>query len=173
MERTRWTERKFNFDIPEGWMINLIERLRGTTVRIKDLSAGMKDNEASIKACGDWSFKEHIGHLADLEDLHLGRLDDYHKMLATLRAADMDNKKTREGNHINKEINNLVDDFAKKRALLVERFATLDNSTQARFSLHPRLQVKIKPVDLAYFICEHDDHHLATMREINKVVKKM
>lgn len=28
-------------------------------------------------------------------------------------------------------------------------------------AMHPRLEVKMRIVDLAYFIAEHDDHHIA------------
>jgi hypothetical protein len=31
-------------------------------------------------------------------------------------------------------------------------------------ALHPRLKIPMRIVDLAYFVAEHDDHHLATIR---------
>ncbi|MBA4146229.1 MAG: DinB family protein, partial [Cytophaga sp.] len=36
-------------------------------------------------------------------------------------------------------------------------------------ALHPRLQVKLTPVDLAWFDAEHDDHHLL---KINAILKR-
>jgi len=41
-----------------------------------------------------------------------------------------------------------------------------------RSSLHPRLMVRMTPVDLAWFDAEHDDHHLVRMDEILSVLLK-
>jgi len=37
---------------------------------------------------------------------------------------------------------------------------------------HPRLKVRMRLVDLAYFVAEHDDHHLASMVIIARTLKK-
>src|SRR5688500_331092 len=99
MERSKWIYRKFSFDAPEGWMQNVLERLRGTEARLRDLSQNISEDQASQNSEGAWSIKEHIGHLADLEELHTGRVDDFESGLDTLRAADMSNTRTREASH--------------------------------------------------------------------------
>ncbi|HET9486764.1 MAG TPA: hypothetical protein VFO54_04995, partial [Chryseosolibacter sp.] len=43
---------------------------------------------------------------------------------------------------------------------------TLSDGECAMTSLHPRLNVMMNPVDLAYFDAEHDDHHLVKISEI-------
>ena len=48
----------------------------------------------------------------------------------------------------------------------------LGDTTQAFRSMHPRLQVLMLPVDIAFFTAEHDDHHLADMREIIRALKQ-
>ena len=48
----------------------------------------------------------------------------------------------------------------------ISQLIKLDDETQNFQSMHPRLQVMMKPVDMAFFTAEHDDHHLATVREI-------
>jgi uncharacterized damage-inducible protein DinB len=127
---------------------------------------GISGDLAARGQNGAWSIKEHIGHLADLEELHTGRVDDFEAGLDVLRAADMSNAKTRAASHNTRSMDELIDDFARKRENLIERLSTLDDATQMRSVMHPRLQVPMRPIDMAIFTAEHDDHHLASMRQI-------
>ena len=166
MQRTKWTERVFTFNIPEGWIYNILERLRGTIPRLQEMSDGLDENKLSSKDGGKWSIKEHIGHLSDLEDLHIGRLDDFIGRKNPLRAADMANARTEESRHNDRKLEELLLTFNNKRQLLIEKLRALDDVTQSTSSLHPRLKVEVKPVDIAFFTAEHDDHHLASIREL-------
>ena len=82
----------------------------------------------------------------------------------TLRAADMSNAKTNTAAHNEKELSQLLNGFAKRREDFIRRLRSLDDLTQQTKALHPRLRVLMKPVDLAFFTAEHDDHHLASIR---------
>lgn len=166
MQRTPWTERKFNFDFPEGWLFNIKERLRGTTARLLWMTASLPEEMLSHRPDGKWSIKEHIGHLIDLEELHEGRLDDFLARAETLRAADMTNAKTIEANHNTRKLEELLTTFMVARSQFIAKLEDLDDATLHYKSRHPRLQVTMRPVDVAYFTAEHDDHHLASMREI-------
>jgi uncharacterized damage-inducible protein DinB len=166
MERTKWVERKFNFDFPAGLMPVILERLRGTSVRMNKIASALSDEQLRIRQEGKWSIQEHIGHLVDLEELHDGRIDDFIARKEVLRAADMNNAKTNAASHNDRKIEDILREFRDKRASLVSRLMKLDDSVQLSKSMHPRLQVKMRPVDMAYFTAEHDDHHLATVREI-------
>jgi hypothetical protein len=166
MQRTKWTVRKFSFDFPEGWLPDILERLRGTSARISEITSSLADEETEYKPFGKWSIKENIGHLSDLEELHDGRIDDFIAGKQTLRAADMSNEKTSAANHNKKTIQQLLHDFSNKRKQVIERLEKLGDETQSFKSLHPRLQVMMRPVDIAFFTAEHDDHHLADIREI-------
>jgi uncharacterized damage-inducible protein DinB len=172
MQRTKWVERKFNFDFPEGWMYNIMERLKGTAARIQEMTLSVSDEEANFKPEGKWSIKENIGHLNDLEELHDGRIDDFIARKAELRAADMKNAKTFNANHNAKSISQLIQDFASTRRHFASRLEKLDDETLLFKSLHPRLQVMMRPVDVAFFTAEHDDHHLADIREILRILGK-
>lgn len=33
-------------------------------------------------------------------------------------------------------------------------------------SIHPRLQQPMRPIDMAQFILEHDEHHIETIKEL-------
>jgi hypothetical protein len=166
MERTKWVERKFNFDFPAGLMPAILERLRGTIVRAIKIAGSLSDEQLRQRTDSKWSIQEHIGHLADLEELHNGRIDDFLEGEKILRAADMTNAQTHSSNHNERKIEEILREFRDKRENLVSRFMKLDDAIQLSDALHPRLQVKMRPVDMAYFTAEHDDHHLATIREI-------
>jgi hypothetical protein len=166
MDRLNWTERKFDHNLPAGWLPNVLERLRGTGARINDLTDSLTSEQVSFKPEGKWSIKEHIGHLIDLEELHEGRIDDFRAGKEILRAADMSNKKTYEMDHNQKSITALIHKFKTKREQFVARLESLNDQTQQFRSLHPRLKIMMKPVDMAYFTAEHDDHHLASIREM-------
>ncbi|MCE3225647.1 MAG: DinB family protein [Bacteroidetes bacterium] len=166
MQRTKWTDRKFGLDIPEGWLPDIIERLYGTEIRIKAMTASLNDQQLSKKNGDAWSIKEHIGHLNDLEELHEGRIDDFLARKEMLRAADMQNVKTNQANHNKKSLDQLIKEFKSNRDRFISRLQKLDDETQQFKSMHPRLKVFMRPVDMAFFTAEHDDHHLASIREL-------
>jgi|SRR5688500_2558038 len=166
MQRTKWTERKFTFDFPEGWIFNIIERLRGTPARLEWITATLGESKLTFQPEGKWSIKEEIGHLSDLEELHEGRINDFLVRKETLRAADMTNAKTVGANHNQRTLNDLLNEFSDKRKKFTERLSMLDDDTLYFKSMHPRLQVLMRPVDMAFFTAEHDDHHIASIRYI-------
>jgi hypothetical protein len=172
MQRTKWTDRKFDHDLPAGWMMNVLERLHGTVFRINPMIAVLSDEQLSRRINEAWSIKEHVGHLIDLEELHHGRIDDFKARKETLRAADMSNKKTNEADHNSKDIVELVAKFKMLRTDFIVDLENLDEETQKFVSKHPRLQTKMKPVDMAYFTAEHDDHHLALIRDNLRCILK-
>jgi hypothetical protein len=171
MQRTKWTERTFSFDFPEGWLPNILERLRGTPARINELTVLLSDEDASFTPHGKWSIKEHMGHLSDLDDLQEARIDDFIARKKMLRAADMANTKTVEANHNAKSVQQLFLNFVNKRKHLVARLEKLDDETQRFNAMHPRLNIPMRPVDAAFFTAEHDDHHLADIRVIIESLK--
>ncbi len=166
--RTPWVERVFLFNLPPGWIADVLERLHGTSLRIEALIKGLTDEQLSVPASGTWSIKEHIGHLSDLEPLHDGRIDDFLERKPILRAADMNNLKTNQAKHNSKPIEQLVTEFKTLRKKFTSRLSLLDAETMQFVSQHPRLQQPMRPVDMAFFTAEHDDHHLATMRQIRE-----
>lgn len=166
MTRTPWIQRTFHFGIPPGWMPNILERLLSTELRIKHLTQNLSEEDAIISFKNKWSIKEHIGHLTDLEELHTGRINDFVLRKSKLRAADMRNAKTEKANHNAKTLELLITDFQSARNNFISHLNQLDDDTQQFATLHPRLKLEMRPVDLAFFTAEHDDHHLASMREL-------
>lgn len=170
VQRIEWFKRKFTFDQLPVWMYpNVVERLRGVPVRLEDLTRGLS-TEIHTKRDGDkWSIQEQAGHLLDLEPLGRSRLDDYEAGRDTLHAADMENRKTHEANHNANSIENILTMFRAERMEFVRRLDGYDEAFIQRTALHPRLQVKIRMLDLAFFIAEHDDHHLARISELKRM----
>lgn len=166
MQRTKWTERQFALGNSPGLMPNILERLSGTPVRLRHICNKLNKSDLEFKIGNAWSIKEHIGHLSDLEDLHEGRVDDFIERKDPLRAADMSNDATYKADHNNESLDHLLRVFETKRQTLVQRLSRLNEETQNYESMHPRLKQKMRPVDMAFFTAEHDDQHLAIIREI-------
>lgn len=166
MQRTKWIDGKFNHDLPLGWLPNVMERLHGTVIRLNSMVSALTDEQLSTQLNGKWSIKQHVGHLIDLEEVNEGRIDDFKTKKEILRGADMSNRKTHEADCNTKSIQQLVQDFRLKRDKFIYRLEELDEATYRHRATHPRLQIPMKPIDMAFFTAEHDDHHLADIREI-------
>ena len=164
--QTPWVERKFNFDFPEGLNPVFLDRLLGTPLRVEAMVKGLTDAHLSLKINNKWSIKELIGHLIDIEELQEKRLEDYIEGRATLSAADMANKKTEDAHHNDKPIETLITELRISRLHFVQQLERVNEDLIIRKSLHPRLKIPMRLVDMVYFVCEHDDHHLAKMREL-------
>lgn len=164
-----WFDRQFTFDLPVETYPNLVERLRGTPVRVEALVAGLPTETLTRRHNDDWSIQENVGHLWDLEALWAGRLDDLLTGQTLLRAADLTNRKTHDANHNAAPINDLLAAFRRERAAWVSRLDDLSESDVVRTALHPRLQQPMRLVDHVYFVAEHDDHHLAQITRLKRL----
>jgi hypothetical protein len=56
---------------------------------------------------------------------------------------------------------NILLAFRRSRQSLVRRFERLPEEMVERTAHHPRLNKPMRVIDLALFIAEHDDYHLA------------
>src|SRR5215207_4966424 len=161
--KLRWTDRHFHFDLPEALFPVVVERLRGTPARIEDKVRHLSPAVLTRRDGDAWSIQEHIGHLLDLDELHTGRLDDYLANAEVLRPADMENRKTWQADHNLRATEYLVQQFRRERESFVERLETWDPGRIGQSALHPRLNQPMRVIDMAFFVAEHDDHHLAKM----------
>lgn len=161
-----WFDRKFSFDLP-GWMYpNVIERLRGTPARLFDRINALHARILTRRDGDQWSIQEHAGHLLDLGPLDIARLDDYARGNGSLRPADRENRKTYEADHNARLIAEILDSFREERAEFVRRLEGFDEEFIQRRALHLRLNTEMRVLDFAYFIAEHDDHHLSRITEL-------
>lgn len=162
----RWFDRKFNFNFPVEMHYVIVERLRGAAPRIEAKVRGLAPEVLTRKDGDKWSLQEEIGHLYDLDALHLGRLDDFQSGVEVLRPADLANRRTHEADHNARAMADLLADFRRDRDLLISRLEQWDPQRLGQSALHPRLQQPMRVVDMAFFVAEHDDHHLARMTEL-------
>lgn len=163
-----WFERKFEFNFPVDLHPNLRLRLRGTPVRLEEITAGLSPPQLSRQPEGKWSIQENAGHLLDLEPLWWIRLDEFLAGAETLTAAELTNRKTREARHNDRRLADILGAFRTTRLAALERLDRLSAADFARVALHPRLKSPMRLVDHLYFIAEHDDHHLARIWELRR-----
>lgn len=173
VERAAWITRKFSFDFLPVWMYpNVVERVRGTPARLEDLVKSAPHGSLTRREGDKWSIQEQAGHLLDLEPLGMNRLDDFEAGSVSLQAADMTNRRTHEADHNANSIENILQTFRAERMEFVRRLDSYDDGFVQRVALHPRLQTKIRVLDLVYFIAEHDDHHLSRISELIRLFTK-
>ena len=164
MRLSAWTERTWTFGLPIESFPIVVDRLRGTPVRAADLIAGVSDAVLRGQPERGWTAKQHLGHLDDLHELDERRLNEFIGRAAVLTAADMTNRRTMEADHNATPADTIVRRLRTRRLELVERMEALTDADIATVAAHPRLGRPMRLIDWAYFVAEHDDHHLAAAR---------
>ncbi len=167
LKQINWVERKFDFNFPPGIFPSVLERFRGTPARLEELAAGLSKEILTRKIKGKWSIQEHAGHLVDLEELGERRIRDFLKRAEILSPADITNRATDEANYNLMEMKEILLKFRKARESLVNKLEKLKETEIQLTSIHPRLKQKMRIIDWIYFMCEHDDHHLTSIRKIS------
>jgi uncharacterized damage-inducible protein DinB len=166
-QEIKWFDRKFYFDHLNGSFPSIFERLDGLIVRLDHKLESIPVDHLHIQLAGKWSIKEHIGHLLDLESLWTARMKDFINGEEALHPADLENTKTHEANHNAVSIQILVANLKTERSILLTKCKVLADVAESKTALHPRLRQPMRVIDLAYFVAEHDDHHLAAISEIS------
>lgn len=157
----RWFDRKFSFDVELLDYPLIIERLRGTAIRIEDRIMGLSTEVLTERIDSRWSIQENVGHLLILENLWSARIDDLLKGAKELRSADLSNRATDGANFNAGPIGEILDSFSLERVGNVSRLEDMSEEQVLLSALHPRLKKQMRMLDLVYFVAEHDDHHLA------------
>jgi uncharacterized damage-inducible protein DinB len=98
-----------------------------------------------------------------MEPLWYERLCEITESIPDMKVADLTNRKTHDALHKNKTYRELVAEFSLERKKLIAKLGSLNETDLDRSSKHPRLGTPMKVIDLAFFVAEHDDHHLAQM----------
>ena len=165
-DRQLWTERQFDFGFPVERHPDIIERLRATPERLQEMVSDLPPEILVRREGESWSIQENVGHLGDLEELWHGRLNDFEKGAEELRPADMSNRVTYLADHNSRDVQELIADFRRARRRLVDRVESMSTEDLERSAYHRRLDIQMRVVDLLYFVAEHDDHHLETIRRL-------
>lgn len=170
MTKVKWFERSFDFSKDQNIFPSIIERLTGTPARLEEKFKSIPSEISETKVDNTWSVKENVGHLTDLEPLWQGRLEDIKNGKIEMRPTDLANRKTDEANHNAQSIGELLGDFRAIRQRTVTLIENLDEEIIFKSALHPRLKTPMRTMDLFLFVAEHDDHHLARITELVKLL---
>lgn len=167
-----WFDRKFTFTIqPEMYAI-VLERLRGTPARLEEKVKSLPSGVLKAKEGDKWSILENIGHLVVCFDLWEPRIEDFKNRAKELRPADLANAKTKQAGFNDYSVDDLLKEFRAKQANLVRQFESFGEDEVELSSHHPRLNQPMRLIDLAFFIAEHDDHHLACITDLARTFAK-
>ena len=168
INRMAWFEREFSLGLPFWMLPNVVERLRGTPARAEDLVRSCPPEWLTRRDGEGWSIQEHVGHLLDLGWLDRARVEDFRSGREVLTAADLENRTTHEANHNARAVEEILAEFRAEREKFVHSLEGLDAEACARRAVHPRLKREMWVVDFAFFVAEHDDHHLAAVSALKR-----
>jgi uncharacterized damage-inducible protein DinB len=172
MQQTKWFERKFDFGSQQNIFPSIIERLTGTPARLDEKFKSIPEKILSERIDNTWTIKENVGHLTDLETLWQGRLEDILNGKEEMRPTNLQNRKTTEANHNAVAIEELLKGFRQIRMQTIAMIETLNEEEIFKSALHPRLKTPMCTMDLFLFVAEHDDHHLARITELTRLLNK-
>ncbi len=162
MTRRVWFDRQFTFGLGADMLPYYLERLTGTAARLKEKLRNVPDEKLSHQPNGKWSIKQHIGHLAEVDEIANKRIDEMQASVTPMSPAVFEPK----GDYNAMPIDDVINLFIDNRRRNLDKYRSLRQADLGKASLHPRLKVLMTPVDLALFDAEHDDHHLVTINEI-------
>ena len=161
-----WFDRKFNFVLPAEMFPMVVERLRGTPARLEEKVSSLSVDVITRRDGDTWTIAESVGHLTVVEDLWLGRMDDFNNGEKRLRPADLLNRRTKEANFNEAPLEFLLEQFRTMRGRFVELLDVVREDEVEKTALHPRLDQPMRIIDSAFFAAEHDDHHLARITDL-------
>lgn len=170
MQQIKWFERGFNFNSAQNIFPSIVERLAGTPARLEEKFKTIPADILMLSIDGTWTIKENVGHLIDLEPLWQGRLEDILNDKTELRPADLQNTRTNEANHNAHPIEELLHNFREVRKQTISMIENLSEEQIFKSALHPRLKTPMRTMDHFLFVADHDDHHLARITELVKII---
>lgn len=170
----KWFDRTWSFDLPVAAFGAVVDRLGGTADRMVELVVGATDGQLRWHEPDAWSAKRHLGHLDDLHALDDRRLHEFLSGAEKLTPADRDNRLTWETDHDAVSAGAIISRFREHRDGLVAEMRRLTDSQISTTAIHPRLGRPLRLIDWAYFVAEHDDHHVAAAKQAltNSVLAK-
>jgi len=166
-----WFDRQFQRGLPPEVLPVIIERLRGTPARLDERTSNIPPSHLIQRFGQSWSIQENVGHLLDLEPLWAGRLDDFLQQTPQLRATDLENRRTWDADYNLQSLAAVLADFRSARMAFVAQLERLSETQLRLTAVHPRLQQPMTVTDHAFFVAEHDDHHLARISELLRLAE--
>lgn len=161
-----WVDRRFDNDLSVDLHPNLRARLAGAPARVEDVTRDLSPEVLTQRVDGKWSIQENAGHLYDLEELFERRIREFLDGATEMSPADVTNPATEAARYNERPLIEVLTSLRAAREAIVQVLDGLEDEAFALVAVHPRLQKPMRLVDLLRFIAEHDDHHIARMREL-------
>lgn len=163
-----WFERNLIFDKPKEMLPYFLERLEGTIFRLEAKVSGLPQSLLTTQVNNKWSVHQNIGHLAEVDEVANRRIDEMIMGVTIMSPAVFEPKQDYNG----MTTDQVLSHFEKVRMENLAKYKSLRVEDLDKASIHPRLNVRMTPVDLAWFDAEHDDHHLMKISQIIYTLKK-
>jgi uncharacterized damage-inducible protein DinB len=172
MNTSKWFDRQFDFNLSNDEYALVYKRLQHSIDKLQQIVPGLSNDVLIYKPQGKWSIKEHTGHLSVLEPLWRERVVQIQQGKPVLTPADLENKATFEAGFNDWHITILLEKFTTERNQTLLLLDSIKEEDKIKTSLHPRLKQPMRIIDLAYFVAEHDEHHLKAIEEISGLFNK-
>jgi len=166
MRPVPWTRRQLDYGRGVDELPVLIERVRGTTDRLRGLLQHRAPGSLGLRVSGRWSVLDHLGHLLALQDRFEERIADFEAMRPRLSPIDLQHQEVELDGHRLRRPGDMLEEFELKRKAFLRRVMALPAHCLEHASAHPCNGQPMRPMDMLLWIAEHDDHHLATMRAL-------
>lgn len=166
MSASKWFDRKFDFSFNVNEYAAIYKRLQQAPATLEGILQNKADDLISFQPDGKWSVKEHTGHLSVLEPLWRTRIQDILEKKPELTPTDLNNSATSEAGFNKLSISALLQKFGEERKQTLSLLDSININDHSNTSLHPRMQQPMRIIDIAYFTAEHDDHHMAFIRDL-------
>ena len=164
--KTVWLEKKFEFDFPVSMYKEFIRNLEQTPEVLESLLNPLSQEKLKQKENDKWSIQENAGHLITVDELFIGRLEDYNNNLEELRPADVTGGRTKKEDYNSRDIKQILADFRQRRLNYIDDLKKLPPEDFGKSAFHPRLKKQMRLCDMLYFQAEHDQYHLEKIREL-------
>ena len=172
MNPSKWFDRQFDFNLSNDEYALVYKRLQHSIDKLLQIVPGLSNDVLIYKPQGKWSIKEHTGHLSVLEPLWRERVVQIQQGKPVLSPADLVNTATFEAGFNDWHITILLEKFTTERNQTLSLLDSIKKEDKVKTSLHPRLNQPMRIIDLAYFVAEHDEHHLKPIGEISGLFNK-
>lgn len=146
----------------------MTERLEGAIVRLRSKTEGVDESVLTYNLENKWSIKQNIGHLIDVDVISRKRVAEIVSRAPFLSRADIETQDDYNG----MPMWVILDRFNAARRANIDCLLSLSEHELKMTAVHPRLNVPMNAVDLAWFDAEHDDHHLVRISTILTSVRK-
>jgi uncharacterized damage-inducible protein DinB len=163
---SKWFDREFDLSFGPARYTAIYTQLKDAPQRLREAVNNLAPAKLEEKPDGKWSIKEQAAHLSVMEPLWRIRFLDIKARKPTLTVADLTNAATTDGGFNALSIDQLLTQFETQRTETLRLLDSIDALDTESTSLHPRLKQPMRIIDLAYFVAEHDDHHITIIKEM-------